>query len=213
MVNIIGTTFAKVHGKTVQKYVLGIYLLLVSIVIIYAFAFFYDTNIIKQPWYFPVGYTFALGFLFAAEIFATTTDILLIRSIASQVGGTESEATKARKRQMYRTFFVIWSLMFFDVVSRQCIFSIYVPVSNLTRPSLSLIMMVLRTRSNLEYGLLLKQVLFDRTDGTEGHQSDPKKMTTSNGPAYESNVKSSDKSGSIAQYGTAAKSSNAHSVV
>jgi hypothetical protein len=72
MVNIIGTTFAKFHGKTVQKYVLGIYLLPVSIVII-AFAFFYDTNIIKQPWYFPVGYTFALGFLFAAEIFATTT--------------------------------------------------------------------------------------------------------------------------------------------
>jgi hypothetical protein len=75
--------------------------------------------------------------------------------------------------------------------------------------SFTLIMMVLRTRSNLEYGLLLKQVLSDRTDGTEEHQTDPKKMTTTNGPAYGATVKSSD----YAQYGTAAKCSNGQSVV
>jgi hypothetical protein len=181
MVNIVGTTFAKVHGKTVQKYVLGIYVLPISILLIYAVAFFHDTNILKETWYNTVGRVYSIGFLFAAELFATVTDILLIRSIASQVGGTESEATVARKRHMHRTFYVIWALLLCDVVIKVMQY-MYPRTAVPLDTSVTLILIVLRTHSNLEYGLLLKQVMSDRQN------SDPLKLTGKSAKKYGSSA-------------------------
>jgi hypothetical protein len=81
----------------VQKYVVLIYILPISIVL--AIAFFRDLSILKQPWYNVMGRVYSIGSVFAAELFATLTDILLLR-IGRLVGGPESEATMARKKKV-----------------------------------------------------------------------------------------------------------------
>ncbi|KAI8909359.1 hypothetical protein DFJ77DRAFT_472227 [Powellomyces hirtus] len=97
-----------------------------------------------------------VGLVFATELLATVSDVLLLRRINIAADGTrEAEVAALARRNLWKEYTVVWLSVVLDVLLKLLIFAgqpvlFDSQVTNLT--------LVLRARTNLKYGLTLHEM-------------------------------------------------------
>ena len=151
--------FAKANLARVQRMCLLLYLypFLTLIPIYFAFieTFRLGKALTTSPWNTVVSKFLFMGIVIVTEVFATVTDILLLNRIEAVPYVSPKKAAKS-KRAVHLSYWGIWIFMLADLTLKVLITQGY-PV--LFDGITTIILISLRTQSNLNYGLLLKDIM------------------------------------------------------
>ncbi|KAJ3272473.1 hypothetical protein HDV01_005543 [Terramyces sp. JEL0728] len=159
--------FSRLNIQTVQRCCAPLYLLpWAALIPIYlAFLDTYDKEVplTVSPWNTKVSKMIFMVLIFTTEIFATFTDILLLKTVTRITGHHNTKATR-KNTDMLATYGTVWLFMFCDFMLKMLVMNGY---PFLFDGITTVTVVALRARANLYYGVMLKKVIeSSKSEGT-----------------------------------------------
>ncbi|KAI8909036.1 hypothetical protein EDD86DRAFT_218706 [Gorgonomyces haynaldii] len=162
--------FARANIEYVQKLCLVLYVLpwIALTPIYFAIGETYPKGVAltTSPWNTVTSKFLFMGLIVVTEVLATITDMLLLKQVQNLDSSNMTAARAQKTRDVNVSYAAIWVFMVIDIILKVLIANGY-PV--LFDGTTTIICIALRTRANLNYGLLLKEVLTVTSAGSMTH--------------------------------------------
>ncbi|KAI8897544.1 hypothetical protein BC833DRAFT_593286 [Globomyces pollinis-pini] len=161
-------TAAKNNIQQIQKYCLLLYILpfftMFPILLAYSDTMESGKPLTTSYYNLVISKYLFMGIVVITELFATYTDIKLLKRVEDTVmGGKHAEQKESRRQDIKYTYRTIWFFMIIDF-GLKVLISLGYPV--LFDAITTLIVISLRTQSNLSYGLLMKEIVYGSSSQT-----------------------------------------------